>query len=46
MAIFYQKNVNKSLKICEVQENSLKKYITGKKEKKKIVHIQKWMKNT
>ena len=35
MAIFYQKNVNKSLKICEVQEKSLKNYVTGKKEKKK-----------
>ena len=35
MAIFYQKNVNKSLKICEVQEKSLKNFVTGKKEKKK-----------
>ena len=34
-AIFYQKNVNNSLKICEVQEKSLKNYVTGKKEKKK-----------
>ena len=35
IAIFYQ-NINfKPLKICEVQEKSLKAFITGKKEKKK-----------
>ena len=35
LAIFYQ-NINfKPLKICEVQEKSLKNYVTGKKEKKK-----------
>ena len=35
MAIFYQKNVQKPMKICEVQEKSLKNFVTGKKEKKK-----------
>ena len=35
IAIFYQNNCFKPLKICEVQEKSLKNYVTGKKEKKK-----------
>ena len=35
IAIFYQKATGTPLKICEVQEKSLKNYVTGKKEKKK-----------
>ena len=35
IAIFYQNTVSKPLQICEVQEKSLKNYVTGKKEKKK-----------
>ena len=35
IAIFYQKTTGKPLKICEVQEKTLKNYVTGKKEKKK-----------
>ena len=35
MCIFYQNNMFQSLKICEVQEKSLKNFVTGKKEKKK-----------
>ena len=35
ISIFYQNNCFKALKICEVQEKSLKNYVTGKKEKKK-----------
>ena len=35
IATFYQNNVFKPLQICEVQEKSLKNYVTGKKEKKK-----------
>ena len=35
IAIFYQKKTSKPLKICEVQEKTLKNYVTGKKEKKK-----------
>ena len=35
IAIFYQNNNFKPLKLCEVQEKSLKNYVTGKKEKKK-----------
>ena len=35
IAIFYQKINSKPLNICEVQEKSLKNYVTGKKEKKK-----------
>ena len=35
MAIFYQNLNSKPLKICEVQEKSLKAFVTGKKEKKK-----------
>jgi len=34
IAIFYQNNFQKSLKICRVEEKSLKNYVTGKKEKK------------
>ena len=35
IAIFYQNTAFKPLQICEVQEKSLKNYVTGKKEKKK-----------
>jgi serum/glucocorticoid-regulated kinase 2 len=35
IAIFYQNSAFKPLQICEVQEKSLKNYVTGKKEKKK-----------
>ena len=35
IAIFYQNLVFKPLPICEVQEKSLKNFVTGKKEKKK-----------
>ena len=35
VAIFYQKSTGSPLKICEVQEKTLKNYVTGKKEKKK-----------
>lgn len=35
VAIFYQKATGHPLKICEVQEKTLKNYVTGKKEKKK-----------
>ena len=35
IAIFYQNSNFKSLKICEVQEKTLKNFVTGKKEKKK-----------
>ena len=35
VAIFYQKSTGQPLKICEVQEKTLKNYVTGKKEKKK-----------
>ena len=35
IAIFYQNSTFKPIKICEVQEKSLKNYVTGKKEKKK-----------
>ena len=35
IAIFYQNICFKPLKICEVQEKSLKNFVTGKKEKKK-----------
>ena len=35
IAIFYQNTNFKPLNICEVQEKSLKNYVTGKKEKKK-----------
>ena len=35
IAVFYQINNFKPLKICEVQEKSLKNFVTGKKEKKK-----------
>ncbi len=35
VAIFYQKSTGHPLKICEVQEKTLKNYVTGKKEKKK-----------
>ena len=35
IAIFYQNNTFTPLKICEVQEKSLKYFVTGKKEKKK-----------
>ena len=34
IAIFYQNCNFKSLKICEVQEKTLKNFVTGKKEKK------------
>ena len=35
IAIFYQKITGKPLKLCEVQEKTLKNFVTGKKEKKK-----------
>ena len=35
IAIFYQNSMFKSLKICEVQEKTLKNFVTGKKDKKK-----------
>jgi len=35
IAIFYQNNAFGTLTICEVQEKTLKNYVTGKKEKKK-----------
>ena len=35
IAIFYQKATGKPLKLCEVQEKTLKNFVTGKKEKKK-----------
>ena len=35
IAIFYQNVAFQPIKICEVQEKSLKNYVTGKKEKKK-----------
>ena len=35
IAIFYQNNTFKPIKICEVKEKTLKNYVTGKKEKKK-----------
>jgi serum/glucocorticoid-regulated kinase 2 len=35
IAIFYQNVNSKPLKICEVQEKTLKNFVTGKKEKKK-----------
>lgn len=35
IAKFYEDQTNSNIKICEVQEKSLKNYVTGKKEKKK-----------
>ena len=35
IALFYQNETSQPIKICEVQEKSLKNYVTGKKEKKK-----------
>ena len=35
IAKFYQNQTDLKLKICEVEEKSLKNYVTGKKEKKK-----------
>ena len=38
---FYEEQTNKPLKICEVNEKSLKNYVTGKKEKKKDKNFSK-----
>ena len=35
MSKFYQESVNKPLKICKINEKSIKNYVTSKKEKKK-----------
>ena len=35
IAYFYQENTKSNFKICESNDKSLKKYVTGKKEKKK-----------
>ncbi len=41
ISVFYNKSVKKPIKICEVQDKSLKNYVTGKKEKKKDVSFSK-----
>ena len=41
IAKFYEEQTNQTLKICEVNEKSLKNYVTGKKEKKKDKNFSK-----
>ena len=38
---FYEEQNNKTLKLCEINEKSLKNYVTGKKEKKKDKNFSK-----
>ena len=39
IAKFYEEQNGKTIKICEVNEKTLKTYVTGKKEKKKVKQL-------
>ena len=41
IAKFYEEQNGKTIKICEVNEKTLKTYVTGKKEKKKDKNFSK-----
>ncbi len=41
ITFFYDEKNNSALKLCEVPEKSLKNFVTGKKEKQKIILIEK-----
>ena len=42
IALFYQKETSKSLKISEIPEESLKKYVTTKSDKKQDISKSKF----